>query len=107
MPIITVIHVTVTEKHLSHFPPLILSFSLSLILPLSFSLLHSSLILPLSFLHSLILPLSSTEPHSHHGDEGHGHSHQSEESHDHGHSHGADVLHILMQSLLITQPLIM
>ncbi|XP_041739743.1 zinc transporter Slc39a7 [Coregonus clupeaformis] len=51
-----------------------------------------------AFLH--LIP-HALEPHSHHGDEGHGHSHDSEESQDHGHSHGAAHGHMMSVGLWV------
>ncbi|KAL2080309.1 hypothetical protein ACEWY4_024102 [Coilia grayii] len=51
-----------------------------------------------AFLH--LIP-HALEPHSHHGDEGHGHSHAKEESHDHGHSHGANHAHMMSVGLWV------
>jgi len=51
-----------------------------------------------AFLH--LIP-HALEPHSHHGDEGHGHSHAKEESHDHGHSHGANHAHTMSVGLWV------
>ncbi|XP_034017008.1 zinc transporter Slc39a7 [Thalassophryne amazonica] len=51
-----------------------------------------------AFLH--LIP-HALEPHSHHGDGGHGHSHASEESHDHGHSHGAAHGHMMSVGLWV------
>ncbi|XP_076157735.1 zinc transporter Slc39a7 [Alosa pseudoharengus] len=51
-----------------------------------------------AFLH--LIP-HALEPHSHHGDEGHGHGHASEESHDHGHSHGAKHAHMMSVGLWV------
>ncbi|XP_048086457.1 zinc transporter Slc39a7 [Alosa alosa] len=51
-----------------------------------------------AFLH--LIP-HALEPHSHHGDEGHGHGPASEESHDHGHSHGAKHAHMMSVGLWV------